>query len=355
MHSAASAWSWSSFRSGGTEVLARLDEVEHPVLDEELGRLEAVRERLANRLLDHLRAGEADVAARLGDEDVAERRERGSHAAVGRIGERGRRRGFLPRAAARSPGSSSPSASARRSPPASGRRPRRRSRAAAPGVSSASSAAHVIPSPTPLPMLPPMNAKSIAATTSGWPSMVGRAEEDAFARAGLALGVREPAPRRASSPRRRARRAAGSRRCDRRSSPRRAACGAAGGPGRGSGSCIPDRRRGSVSGACGRRTPRTPGTWSTASRRLRLLVLRPQPTRASACLRRCSRPRRARGPRRSPSRAGAGLSSSPNTWATTKARMSVVRPRRSTRVQSTARSSARRQRSRRASTSIIPW
>ena len=38
--------------------------------------------------------------------------------------------------------------------------------------SSASSAARVIASPTPLPMLPPMKAKSMAATTSGWPSTV---------------------------------------------------------------------------------------------------------------------------------------------------------------------------------------
>ena len=38
--------------------------------------------------------------------------------------------------------------------------------------SSASSAARVIASPTPLPMLPPMNAKSMAAITSGRPPIV---------------------------------------------------------------------------------------------------------------------------------------------------------------------------------------
>ena len=39
-------------------------------------------------------------------------------------------------------------------------------------VSSASSAARVIASPTAPPMLPPMNAKSMPATTTGWPSIV---------------------------------------------------------------------------------------------------------------------------------------------------------------------------------------
>jgi hypothetical protein len=47
------------------QVLARLDQVEHPVLHEEPGRLEALGELLANRLLDHRRPGEPDVRGRL--------------------------------------------------------------------------------------------------------------------------------------------------------------------------------------------------------------------------------------------------------------------------------------------------
>ena len=69
------------------DVLARLDQVEHPVVEQELGGLEALRELLADGLLDHLRAGESDVRVRLGEQDVAERRERGAHAAVGRVGQ----------------------------------------------------------------------------------------------------------------------------------------------------------------------------------------------------------------------------------------------------------------------------
>ena len=154
------------------QVLARLDEVEHAVVEQELGGLEAVGERLPDRLLDHLRPGEADVAARLGDEDVAERRERGADAAVGRVGQHDDVEDPLLVQPARSPGSSSPSASARRSPPACARRPRCATRRSGERVSSASSAARVIASPTPLPMLPPMNAKFIAARTTGCPPIV---------------------------------------------------------------------------------------------------------------------------------------------------------------------------------------
>ncbi len=67
--------------------LARLDEVELAVVEQEPRRLEAVGQLLADRLLDHLRAGEADVAPRLRDEQVAERRKGGADAAVGRVGQ----------------------------------------------------------------------------------------------------------------------------------------------------------------------------------------------------------------------------------------------------------------------------
>ena len=57
---------------------------------------------------------------------------------------------------------------------------------------SASSAARVIASPTPLPMLPPMKAKSIAATTTGCPPIVAGPEDGAFAAPGLPLSLDEP-------------------------------------------------------------------------------------------------------------------------------------------------------------------
>ena len=67
--------------------LARHHHVEHAVLEQELGALEALRQRLADGLLDHPRSGEADQRAGLGDVDVAEHREAGGHAAGGRVGQ----------------------------------------------------------------------------------------------------------------------------------------------------------------------------------------------------------------------------------------------------------------------------
>jgi len=55
------------------QTLARLDQVEHPVLEQEAGGLEALGELLADRLLDHRGPGEADVRVGLGDQNVSER------------------------------------------------------------------------------------------------------------------------------------------------------------------------------------------------------------------------------------------------------------------------------------------
>src|SRR5437868_2682689 len=46
--------------NGGLHLRARRDQIDHPVLDEELRRLEALRKCLANRLFDDARSGEAD-------------------------------------------------------------------------------------------------------------------------------------------------------------------------------------------------------------------------------------------------------------------------------------------------------
>ena len=62
------------------------DHVERAVIEQELAALEALGQRLAHRLLDHARAGEADERARLGEIEVAEHREARRHAAGGRIG-----------------------------------------------------------------------------------------------------------------------------------------------------------------------------------------------------------------------------------------------------------------------------
>ena len=62
------------------------DQVEHPVLEQELRALEALRQRLPDRLLDHARAGEADQRVGLRDVQVAEHRVGGRHAARRRVG-----------------------------------------------------------------------------------------------------------------------------------------------------------------------------------------------------------------------------------------------------------------------------
>ncbi len=67
------------------QLVARDDGVDHPVLQEELGALEAGRQLLADGLLDDPRAGEADERLRLGQDDVAQPGEGGRHAAGGRV------------------------------------------------------------------------------------------------------------------------------------------------------------------------------------------------------------------------------------------------------------------------------
>src|SRR3546814_19775044 len=63
-----------------------LDGVEHAVLEEELAALKALRQRLAERLLDHAGPREADERLGLGDVHVAAHREAGGHTAGRRIG-----------------------------------------------------------------------------------------------------------------------------------------------------------------------------------------------------------------------------------------------------------------------------
>ena len=59
-------------RSVVAQLLALDDHVEHAVLEQELGALEALGQRLADGLLDHARSREADERARLGEDDVAQ-------------------------------------------------------------------------------------------------------------------------------------------------------------------------------------------------------------------------------------------------------------------------------------------
>jgi hypothetical protein len=73
------------------------DHVDHAVIAQIFGALEAGRQFLADGLFDHARAGESNDGAGLGDRDVAQHRERGRHAAGGGIGqdEDHRQAGFL--------------------------------------------------------------------------------------------------------------------------------------------------------------------------------------------------------------------------------------------------------------------
>ena len=86
---------WANRHEGlflSPEGAATLAAVRRMVREGQLGPTSrALGELLANRLLDHFRPGEADVRARLGDQHVAERGERGAHASVGRVGEQDQR------------------------------------------------------------------------------------------------------------------------------------------------------------------------------------------------------------------------------------------------------------------------
>ena len=81
-------------RDDARELVAHLaavdDHVDRAVLEQELGALEALRQRLAHGLLDHARAGEADQRLGLGDHDVADDGEARRHAAHGRVGQHAR-------------------------------------------------------------------------------------------------------------------------------------------------------------------------------------------------------------------------------------------------------------------------
>ena len=61
------------------------DDVEEAVLEQELGALEAGRQRLPDGLLDDPWPGEPDQGVRLGDDHVAQHGEAGRHAAGGRV------------------------------------------------------------------------------------------------------------------------------------------------------------------------------------------------------------------------------------------------------------------------------
>ena len=65
--------------------LALDDRVDHAVLEQELGALEALGQLLADGLLDDARPGEADERLRLGEDDVAQHGERRRHAARRRV------------------------------------------------------------------------------------------------------------------------------------------------------------------------------------------------------------------------------------------------------------------------------
>ena len=69
------------------QLVAMHHHVHHAVLPEIFGALEAVRQLLADGLLDHARTGKADERAGLRDMHVAEHRVGGGDAAGGRIGE----------------------------------------------------------------------------------------------------------------------------------------------------------------------------------------------------------------------------------------------------------------------------
>src|SRR5262249_8726158 len=71
------------------QVFAMYDGVQEPMLQQEFGALEPLRQLLPYRLFDYARSGEADQGARLGDVQVAKHRIAGGHSSRGWIGEHG--------------------------------------------------------------------------------------------------------------------------------------------------------------------------------------------------------------------------------------------------------------------------
>ncbi len=139
-------------------------------LEQELGALEALGQRLARGLLDHARTREADQRARLGDVDVAEHREARRHTARGRVGHHrdvrqlgrrqlGERRARLRHLQQRV-----------QALPACARRRWPRSTRAAGDAGCSTSTPRTNRSPTTEPIEPEMNRNSNAAATIGIPS-----------------------------------------------------------------------------------------------------------------------------------------------------------------------------------------
>ncbi len=69
------------------QLMAMHDHVDHAVGEQIFGALEAIRQLLADGLLDHARAGKADQRTGLGEMNVAQHRVRRSDAAGGRVGQ----------------------------------------------------------------------------------------------------------------------------------------------------------------------------------------------------------------------------------------------------------------------------
>ncbi len=67
--------------------MAVYDHVQHAVLEQEFRFLEALRQLLADRVLDHSRPREADQGARLGDRDIAQHGVGSGDPARGRVGQ----------------------------------------------------------------------------------------------------------------------------------------------------------------------------------------------------------------------------------------------------------------------------
>ena len=115
-------------RASAAAPVARHDGVDVAEAEVRLGEPEVVGQLLARRLRDDAGAGERGQRTGLGEDHVAEAREAGGHAARGRVREdREQRAAGVVQLADRARRSSA-AASARGSPPASARRPRRRPR-----------------------------------------------------------------------------------------------------------------------------------------------------------------------------------------------------------------------------------
>ena len=144
----------------------RHDQIDLPLFEQEFRRLKALRQFLANNLLDYLRSSKTDMCFRFSHDHIAEGCEGGAYAAEGGIGEQ--EKNGTPTSASFASAAAVFAICIRETIPSCIRAPpeAQQTRTGV-RISTPNSTDRVTFSPTTEPMLPPMNVKSSAHMTIG--------------------------------------------------------------------------------------------------------------------------------------------------------------------------------------------